>query len=85
MAVLGASFDDAAANRAFAEKHGYTFPLLCDTTRELGLAYGACERADDAYPRRITYVIGADGRIEQAIATQDPKGQAEALLPSLTR
>jgi thioredoxin-dependent peroxiredoxin len=81
--VLGASFDDTAANRAFAEKHGYTFPLLCDTTRALGLAYGACERRDDAYPRRITYVIGADGRIEQALATQDPKGQAEALLPSV--
>jgi len=81
--VLGASFDDAAKNGAFAQKHGYTFPLLCDTTRELGLAYRACDRREDAWPRRITYVIGPDGRIEQAIETVDAKGQADALLPSL--
>ena len=83
MAVLGISFDDQAANRAFAEKHGYTFPLLCDTDRSVGLAYGACDSAQDAYARRYTYVIGPDGRIEQAIDTTDPKGQAAALLSTL--
>jgi peroxiredoxin Q/BCP len=83
--VLGASFDDAAANRAFAQAQGYTFPLLCDTTRELALAYRACESPRDAWPRRITYVIGRDGRIEQAIETGDPKGQAGALLPAVRR
>jgi peroxiredoxin Q/BCP len=83
--VLGASFDGAEANRAFAQKHGYTFPLLCDSTRALGLSYRACDRREDAWPRRITYVIGRDGRIEQAIETRDAKGQAEALLPALQR
>jgi peroxiredoxin Q/BCP len=81
--VLGASFDDAAANRAFAEAQGYTFPLLCDTSRALALAYRAGESPRDAWPRRVTYVIGRDGRVEQAIETRDPKGQAEALLPSV--
>ena len=71
------------ANRAFAEKFGYTFPLLCDTERKVGLAYGACEGRQDAYARRYTYVIGPDGTIEQAIETKDPEGQAAALLPSL--
>ena len=83
MAVLGISFDTPEANRAFAEKHGYDFPLLCDTGREVGLAYGACDSVQDAYARRYTYVIGTDGRIEQAIDTSDPKGQASALLPTL--
>lgn len=82
--MLGVSFDDVAANRAFAQAQGFTFPLLCDTRRALGLAYGACDSPQDAYPRRITYVIGADGRIEQALVTTDPKGQAQALLPSLS-
>ena len=81
--MLGVSFDDEADNRAFAEKQGYSFPLLCDTGHEVGLAYGACDSVSDAYPRRITYVIGVDGRIEQAIATTDPGGQADALLPTL--
>lgn len=81
--MLGVSFDSVADNRAFAEKHAFPYPLLCDTTRAIGLAYRAAESASDAYPRRITYVIGADGRIERAIETQDAGGQAEALLRSL--
>jgi len=81
--VFGISFDTQAENRAFAEKQGYTFPLLCDTTRAVGLAYGACDTARDAYARRYTYVIGPDGRIEQALDTKDPKGQASVLLASL--
>ncbi len=81
--MLGISFDTPEENRAFAEKFGYNFPLLCDTRREVGLDYHACERASDAYARRRTYVIGPDGRIEQALETTDPAGQATALLPTL--
>jgi len=49
----------------------------------VGLAYGACDSASDAYPRRITYVIDPEGRIEQAIDTQDPAAQAAEILESL--
>ena len=28
----------------------------------MGLAYKACADASDGYPRRITYVIGAEGQ-----------------------
>ena len=52
--MLGISFDSAEENRAFAEKHALPFPLLCDTTREVGLAYLACDRADEAYAKRFT-------------------------------
>jgi len=81
--VLGVSFDSAADNAKFARDQGYTYPLLCDVDRKVGLAYGACESAEDAYPRRYTFVIGPDGKIEQAIDTQDPGGQAAALLKAL--
>lgn len=81
--MLGISFDAPAENRAFAEKHGYTFPLLSDVDRKVGLAYKAAAKPDDAYARRYTYVIGPDGRIEQAIDTKDPGGQAAALLTSV--
>ena len=81
--MLGISFDSVADNRAFAEKFGYTFPLLSDPARKVGLAYKACDSPSDKFARRYTYVIGADGRIEQAIDTKDPEGQARALLPSM--
>jgi len=39
--ILGASFDNVEDNRKFAEKFKFPFPLLCDTDRKIGLAYGA--------------------------------------------
>ncbi len=81
--MLGISFDTREENQRFAEAQKFPFPLLCDVDRKVGLAYKACESSSDAYPRRVTYVIGPDGKIEQAIATQDAGGQAAALLDSL--
>lgn len=81
--VLGASFDSAADNRRFAETHGFSFPLLCDVDRQLAIRYRAASSAKDDYPRRVTYVIGPDGRVEQALETKDPGGQAGALLGTL--
>ena len=73
------SFDGAEANRRFVEKFDYPFRLLSDPDRVVGLAYGAAESASDNYAKRYTFVIGTDGKIEQAIDTTDPAGQAEAL------
>lgn len=83
MQILGASTDSVEANASFAEKNGFTFPLLCDTERELCTAYGACEGPEDRAARRITYVIGPDGAIEQAHATVNAREHAEALLRTL--
>ena len=78
--MLGISFDTQAENKAFAEKFDYDFPLLCDIERKVGLAYKAAESPKDRYAKRYTYVIGPDGKIEQAIDTKDPGGQAAQLL-----
>jgi peroxiredoxin Q/BCP len=80
---LGISFDAPAENRDFAEKFAFPFRLLSDPDRAVGLAYKACESAKDKYAKRHTYVIGGDGRIEQAIDTKDAAGQAKALLELL--
>jgi len=81
--ILGISFDTVEENRAFAEKFQYPFQLLSDPERKVGLAYGAADGPKERYAKRFTYVIGPDGRIEQAIDTKDPAGQAAALLPTV--
>ena len=78
--VLGVSFDTVEENAAFAAKFDFPFALLCDVDRAMGLAYGACDAKDAGYARRLTYVIGPDGTIEQAIDTSDPGAQASELL-----
>lgn len=83
MQIFGVSFDDIETNRAFAEKHGFPFPLLCDTERRLGLAFGACTSADTKWAARYTFVVDPEGVIEQALETQDPAAQAGKLVASL--
>lgn len=81
--MLGISFDPVEANAAFAAKYHFPFPLLSDTDRRVGLAYGVAADAKAAYARRVTFVIGPDGKIEQVIDPVDARSHAETLLPSL--
>ena len=67
------SFDTPGENAKFAEKFEFPFPLLSDTDRKIGLAYGACDSPKDEYARRIAYVIDENGRIAQAHAKVDAK------------
>jgi peroxiredoxin Q/BCP len=62
--ILGISFDGVDANRKFAEKYHFNFPLLCDTDKKIGLAYGAADNPSADAPRRVSYLIGRDGKIE---------------------
>ncbi len=68
------------ANAKFREKQGFPFPLLCDTKRELSLAFGCVNSAKDRAASRYTFVIGTDGVIERSIQTKSPANQAEELL-----
>ncbi len=82
--ILGVSFDTIAGNDAFARKFSFPYSLLCDTSRAIGLAYGACDQKDSDAPRRVSYVIGPDGRIEHVFPKVDAKthpAEVLALLP----
>lgn len=77
---MGISFDTADENRAFAEKFDFNFPLLCDTTRSIGLAYGACDDATAQYANRISYWIGVDGTIKKTYPKVDAARHPEEVL-----
>jgi peroxiredoxin Q/BCP len=64
--ILGISFDPPAKNAAFAEKFSFNFPLLSDVDRAVGLQYGACTEPAAPRPKRVSYLIGTDGRVEKA-------------------
>ena len=69
--VLGVSLDNEVDNKAFAEKFDFPYPLLCDVNHEVTLAYHASKGPEDQYASRITYVIGEDGKILEAISQVD--------------
>jgi peroxiredoxin Q/BCP len=81
--VLGVSFDTPAENRAFAEKFSFNFPLLCDTTRAMGVAYGAADDAGAGNARRVGVVIGPDGRVREWLPKVDAKAYPEEVVGRL--
>lgn len=60
--VLGVSIDDHATQCRFAESERVTFPLVADPGGELSRKFGV-KRMILPVARRVTYVIGPDGRI----------------------
>jgi len=77
------SFDTLDDNRAFAEKFAFPYALLSDPTRALGLACGAADSADATHAKRVTVVLGPDGKVLQIHAKVDAKSHPAALLASL--
>jgi thioredoxin-dependent peroxiredoxin len=70
-AVVGVSPDSPAKLAKFRDRDGLTFPLLSDQKREVLEAYGAYGEKmlygkKSVGVIRSTFVIGPDGKIEQA-------------------
>lgn len=86
--VFGLSADDGKSHAKFVKKYALTFPLLSDPDHVLLDAYGAWVEKN-MYGRtyfgvqRSTFVIGADGRIEQSWPKVSVDGHAEAVLAFL--
>jgi len=74
------SFDTPAENRAFAEKFQFNFPLLCDTDRVMGLAYGAAASGTAANAQRVGVVIGPDGRVKEWLPKVDARAYPQEVL-----
>ena len=81
--VFGVSLDTPEANLRFKKQQSFPFPLLCDTTREMSLRYGAVGFEEALLTRRITYVIDENGVINKALDHVIPANHAEELLKLL--
>src|ERR1700674_4892450 len=84
IAVLGCSIDSAESHKAFIRKYRLPFPLLLDPDRSIARAYGA----ENGIPilgldRRVTYVIGEDGRISKVYPSVDPGVHAKQIVHDL--
>ena len=64
--LLGVSPQDSASHARFRGRHGLGFPLLADTERRVIRAYD-CEGFLGIRVQRVTYLIGRDGRIQEAV------------------
>jgi peroxiredoxin Q/BCP len=62
--VIGISAQDVDSHDAFAGKHGFEFPLLADTDKEVAGLYGTL--GPIGFPRRSVFIIDGDGVVRYA-------------------
>jgi len=78
--VLGISLDSQDRNRKFAAETGASFPLLCDTDKQVAKAYGVLNFTR-LFANRVTFVIDKEGivlHIDEGSDAIDPAGALQA-------
>jgi peroxiredoxin Q/BCP len=81
VAVFGVSTQDNTSHKAFAAKYNLPFPLLPDDKGEIAGKYKVPLMGGLA--RRITYLIGKDGKIAHVWPTVNPVGHAGEILSQI--
>jgi peroxiredoxin Q/BCP len=82
--VVGISGDRAPAQQRFIEKHGFTFPMLPDPDHAVIDAYGVLKDTG-ASARRVTFLIGPDGRIARVWGAVKVEGHVSDVVDSIQR
>jgi len=62
--ILGVSPQGVASHEAFAENHGFSFPLLADTDKAVGSTYGVLGPV--GFYRRSVFVVDGVGIVRYA-------------------
>jgi peroxiredoxin Q/BCP len=78
--IVGVSFDAPEANAAFVKAESFPFRLLSDRDRTLARAVGAADASDTPVARRISYLVGPDGKVKHVYATVTPASHATDVL-----
>jgi peroxiredoxin Q/BCP len=82
--VVGVSFDKPDTNKRWAEKNDLPFKLLSDRDKTLAKQVGAA-RSMIPLPKRISYLVGADGTVLVAYPDVKPGEHAAEVLADLER
>jgi peroxiredoxin Q/BCP len=81
--VLGVSFDDPGKNAEFVAKNNFPFRLLSDIDKTLAVQVGAADSTSRPMARRISYLVGPDGKVRVAYPDVDPAVHAKQVLKDL--
>lgn len=81
--VLGASFDRPELNKVFRQKYRLNFGLLSDVDHAVAVDHGVVDDPTDAFPRRISHLVGPDGVVVRLYEVETPEFFAEAVLDDL--
>ena len=86
--ILGVSADEPAKQKKFEEKFKLPYPLLADTDKKVCESYGVIQEKSMYGKKymgiaRMTFIIGATGRIQHIYEKVKPEGHADEVLAYL--
>lgn len=81
--IFGVSVDPPAQNNAFVAAEHFPFRLLSDTDRTLAVATGAADSPAQPVARRISYLVGPDGKVRAVYGSVTPATHAKDVLADL--
>ena len=76
LTIYGVSFDDPSTNAEFVKREGFPFALLSDRDETLATKVGA-KMLGVPLARRVSYLVGPDGKVIKAYDSVDPSTHAE--------
>ncbi|MEM0138441.1 MAG: peroxiredoxin [Thermoplasmatales archaeon] len=79
--VFGISVDSEDSHKKFAERYKLPFPLVPDKSKEIANRYGVL---GDSSAKRVTFIIGKDGKILFKFPKVSPKGHANEILDKIS-
>ena len=79
--VFGVSLDTIESHKEFAQNHQLTFPLIADAGGAIAARYGVSTRS--GFAERVTFIIGADGKIARVFPEVRVSGHSDEVLASL--
>lgn len=81
--VLGITFSPLEELKAWAEETGLTSDLLQDADGSIARAYGAADSPDQERPKRVSILIGPDGKVLKTYTVDDAAGHPAVVLKDL--
>ena len=80
LGITGSTPEDL---KAWADEVGFDADLLSDADKQVAMAYGAAESAEQERPKRVSVLIGPDGRVAKAYAVDDAESHPAQVLADL--
>jgi peroxiredoxin Q/BCP len=77
--VIGVSFDSVDSHKSFVFKYGLNFPLIADPGGNIADAYGARMKPGQKMDRRVSFLIGLDGKIVHITDSPNPDVHLEEM------
>ena len=78
--VFGISYDSSKSLKKFKNKYALPFDFLSDSKKEVAVKYGA---AGTGWPRRVTFIIDKNSKIEKIYNKINVNTHAEKILDDL--